>query len=219
MIEEILTNLYKIEIPLPGSPLKALNSYVIKAKERNLIIDTGWNREECMNAMQTGLRELDIDLRRTDFFITHSHADHLGLVSNLATNTSTIYFNQPDANRFRFGTNWDDIINFALVSGFPENELQAALNRHPGYKYGPKGHLALHILKEDDTINIGEYLFKCVETPGHTRGHICLYEPNKKIFVAGDHILNDITPNIQLWSDKGNPLKEYLESLDTGTNS
>jgi glyoxylase-like metal-dependent hydrolase (beta-lactamase superfamily II) len=43
---------------------------------------------------------------------------------------------------------------------------------------------------------------------------MCLHEPNKKIFVAGDHILNDITPNIQLWSDEWNPLKEYLASLD-----
>ena len=43
---------------------------------------------------------------------------------------------------------------------------------------------------------------------------MCLYEPNKKIFLAGDHILNDITPNIQLWSDEWNPLMEYLASLD-----
>jgi glyoxylase-like metal-dependent hydrolase (beta-lactamase superfamily II) len=43
---------------------------------------------------------------------------------------------------------------------------------------------------------------------------MCLYEPDKKIFVSGDHILNDITPNIQLWSDEWNPLKEYLASLD-----
>ena len=32
--------------------------------------------------------------------------------------------------------------------------------------------------------------------------------------MAGDHILNDITPTIQLWSDDWNPLKEYLSSLD-----
>jgi glyoxylase-like metal-dependent hydrolase (beta-lactamase superfamily II) len=32
--------------------------------------------------------------------------------------------------------------------------------------------------------------------------------------VAGDHILNDITPNIQLWSDDRNPLEEYFASLD-----
>jgi glyoxylase-like metal-dependent hydrolase (beta-lactamase superfamily II) len=53
-----------------------------------------------------------------------------------------------------------------------------------------------------------------VETPGHTPGHICLYEPSKKVFICGDHILFDITPNITLSSEEGNPLREYLVSLD-----
>jgi glyoxylase-like metal-dependent hydrolase (beta-lactamase superfamily II) len=69
-------------------------------------------------------------------------------------------------------------------------------------------------LKEGDTLSVGDYRFRCVETPGHTPGHMCLYEPNRKILVAGDHILNDITPNIQLWSDDRNPLEEYFDSLD-----
>jgi glyoxylase-like metal-dependent hydrolase (beta-lactamase superfamily II) len=43
---------------------------------------------------------------------------------------------------------------------------------------------------------------------------MCLYEPRKKIFVAGDHILSDVTPNILLMSDEWDPLKAYLESLD-----
>jgi glyoxylase-like metal-dependent hydrolase (beta-lactamase superfamily II) len=43
---------------------------------------------------------------------------------------------------------------------------------------------------------------------------MCLYEPTRKVFVAGDHLLNDITPNIQLWSDERNPLEEYFQSLD-----
>ena len=73
MIEEILRNLYKIEIPLPESPLKSLNSYVIKAQDRNLIIDTGMNREECLNAMISGLRKLAVDIKKPDFFITHLH--------------------------------------------------------------------------------------------------------------------------------------------------
>ena len=124
MIEEIITNLYKMEIPLPESPLKSLNSYVIKAQDRNLIIDTGMNREECRNSMESGLRELGVDIRKTDFFITHLHSDHLGLVSSLATDRSTIYFNQPDADRVQSGIFLDDLINFARLNGFPENELQ-----------------------------------------------------------------------------------------------
>jgi glyoxylase-like metal-dependent hydrolase (beta-lactamase superfamily II) len=214
MIEEIAANLYKIEIPLPESPLKSLNSYVIKTQDRNLIIDTGLNREECLDAMISGLRELAVDIRRTDFFITHLHSDHLGLVSSLATHNSTIYFNQPDADRIKAGIFLDDLIAFARLNGFPENDLQTISYTHPGFKYRPKENLDFYILKEGDTIRIADYGFNCVETPGHTKGHMCLYEPNKKIFVAGDHILNDITPNILLMSDEWDPLKAYLESLD-----
>jgi len=40
-----------IEVVLPNNPLKALNSYVIKGNEKSLIIDTGFNREECIDAL------------------------------------------------------------------------------------------------------------------------------------------------------------------------
>ncbi len=214
MIEEIMSNLYKIEIPLPESPLKSLNSYVIKTQDRNLIIDTGMNREECLNAMISGLRKLAVDIRKTDFYITHLHPDHLGLVSSLAIDSSTIYFNQPDADRIRAGIFLDVLIDFARLNGFPENALQTISHTHPGFKFRPKENLDFYILKESDTISISDYIFHCVETPGHTKGHMCLYEPRKKIFVAGDHILSDVTPNILLMSDEWDPLKAYLESLD-----
>lgn len=214
MIEEVLPNLFRIKIPLPGSPLKFLNSYVIRASEGNLIIDTGLNREECLKAMQTGLRELGVDLDKTDFFITHMHADHFGLVSKLVRDTSKIYLNRPDSEFIKAWKGWESMIHYARINGFSEDELRAALHSHPGYKYRPEWIPELSISKDGDTITIGDYLFKCVETPGHTRGHTCLYEPAKKVLVCGDHILNDITPNIQCWSEQWNPLKNYLASLD-----
>ena len=32
MVEQVYKNIYKILIPLPGNPLKSLNSYVIEAE-------------------------------------------------------------------------------------------------------------------------------------------------------------------------------------------
>ncbi len=178
------------------------------------MIDTGMNRDECLSAMMSGLKELGVDIRKTDFFITHSHSDHLGLVSSLATDRSTIYFNERDANRIKAGISLDELMDFARLNGFPEEELQKVPHAHPGFKFRPKGDLAFHTLREGDAIRISDYVFRCIETPGHTLGHMCLYEPGKKILVAGDHILRDITPNILLMSDEWNPLKAYLESLD-----
>jgi len=214
MIEEIRNNLFRTEIPLPNSPLKSLNSYIIKGEDRNLIIDTGLNRKECLDAMHSGLKELDIDLEKTDLFITHLHADHFGLVSKLATESTKVYFNRPDSEIIESWDGWDTMIEYGGQNGFPRNELQSALSSHPGHKFGSEWTPELSILQEGDRIDVGDYHFTCVETPGHSLGHMCLYEPAAKILVAGDHILIDITPNIQCWSDDQNPLADYLDSLD-----
>ncbi len=220
MSEKILPNLHRIKVPLPGSPLKATNSYVIKGTERSLIIDTGWNREDCRTALVSGLKECGVDLRQADFCITHMHADHSGLVSTLAEEGANIYFGWADAEIIRSATpdHWEKQMNFARKRGFPDEELEKALGSHPGRRYtrrySTSASLNFRILRDNDTISSGDYLFKCIETPGHTEGHICLYEPSKKIFICGDHILVDITPNITLSFEEQNPLKEYLASLD-----
>jgi glyoxylase-like metal-dependent hydrolase (beta-lactamase superfamily II) len=213
MPNEIFPGLFQIEIPLPESPLQSLNSYVIRGRDRHLIIDTGFNRQECLDAMLDGLHQIDIDLNRCDFFITHLHADHFGLVSRLATKSSQIFFSRPDAELMETWEGFEPMIAYGGQNGFPENELRAALSQHPGNRYGTDWIPALKTLSDGDVIPAGDYTFRCIETPGHTLGHICLYEPDHKLLISGDHILGDITPNIQCWSDHQNPLKSYLESL------
>lgn len=217
MIEPITENLYRIEVPLPQNPLKALNSYVIKGKERNLVIDTGMNREECFEALTEGLAELEIDLKHTDFFITHLHADHLGLVSRVATESSKIYISRRDAEYFesyRKGKRWEEQREFSIRSGFPEKETLDAITKHPGFRFKATGELSFTYLSERDRLEIADFQFRVIETPGHTPGHLCLYEKERKILISGDHILGRITPNISSWSGDEDPLSAYLASLD-----
>lgn len=214
MPEEILPGFYRLEIPLPDSPLKSLNSYIITGSPRNLIVDTGFNRDECYAAMQKGLRSLNVDLNHTDFFITHLHADHYGLVDKLKTPTSTIYFNRPDAEILEGWSGFEPMFAYAAQNGFPETELRNAFKQHPGNRFGTQWIPELKILQDGDLLEVGDYIFTCIETPGHSLGHTCLYEANNKVLISGDHILGDISPNIQGWSDEQNMLKHYLSSLD-----
>ena len=214
MCEEIFPDLYRLEIPLPENPLKYLNAYVIKGPDRNLIVDTGLNRQECLKAMQSGLRNLSVDLKETDIFITHLHADHFGLVTKLATDTSQVFFSRPEKELIESWEGFDSMIAYAGHNGFPEDQLREALDKHPGKKYGSDWMPEMSLLDDGDEINCGPYHFRCVTTPGHTMGHTCLYESDKRFIIAGDHILDDITPNIQCWTDEQNPLKYYLVSLD-----
>jgi glyoxylase-like metal-dependent hydrolase (beta-lactamase superfamily II) len=216
LFEEILPGLYRITVPLSGSPLKATNSYVIRGGGRSLIIDTGWNHEDCRRALVTGLEKCHVKPREADFFITHMHADHSGLVSALASERARVYFGRADAEIMKSAgpEHWQRQIDFARNHGFPAEELKRAIGSHPGRRYSPNTSLNLRVSEDGDKITAGDYRFECIETPGHTDGHICLYEQDKKILICGDHILVDITPNITLSAGQRNPLKEYLGSLD-----
>ncbi len=215
MVEEIYPGLYRILVPIPQNPLKELNSYVIRGGERNLIIDTGMNRVECESALLQGLRELKVDLERTDLFITHMHADHSGLIAAMARANTKVYCSGPDAEIINYDhSQWERMRVFVLMGGFPADEFDRAITRHPGFKYRCREVIDFTVVQDGDRLTVGDYSFTCVSTPGHTRGHMCLYEADKKILISGDHILGDITPNISLWSDTENPLADYLASLD-----
>ncbi len=216
MIEEIMNNFYRIEVPLPLLELQSVNCYIIKGSERNLMIDTGMDDHACKQAIESALKEREIDLKQTDFFITHCHIDHFGLVASLIRNGSTVYINRLEADiirRVRSGAIVSDWTTFIVVSGFPENKIENIFPPEGARPYRTENSLPFLYLEDGDSLSIGDYHFACVATPGHTNGHMCLYEPQSKVFVAGDHLLNDITPGIHGFTHE-NPLKDYLSSLD-----
>ena len=214
IIEQIRPDLFRAEIPLPRNPLKATNSYIITGKDRNLIIDTGMSRVECKTAFLSALDQLAVDLEKTDFFVTHLHADHIGLVEELSADDAIIYFNQLDADILNYKDLWQLVYALTDRHGFPADQVRPAIESHPGQSYNPAEPIDFKMVSDGEIIRYGGYELQCVFTPGHTSGHTCLYEPHLKYLFSGDHILGDITPNISTWLEDSNPLGEYFKSLD-----
>ena len=54
-----------------------------------------------------------------------------------------------------------------------------------------------------------------IETSGHCRGHLCLYDARNEVLISGDQVLPTISPNVSVLASRpeANPLREFLESL------
>ena len=219
MIQKILPNLYSVSIRLVNNPLRSLNSYIIKGKKRNLIIDTGLYQKECLEDLSNGIRELDLDMGVTDIFLTHFHADHSGLASTIASQNSKIYIGADDVSFLIFEldnnkTYWDALSTMILKAGFPPDEYDKAFEATPARRFVLPHKLECIPMQDGDVISYNDMELKCILTSGHTPGHICLYNEKNKIMFLGDHVLFDITPNIVMRPGAVNPLKDYLESLE-----
>ena len=214
MIKEIQDNLFRVRIPMPDTPLGEVNAYVIRSQERNLIIDTGLFDSECRETMFRALETLRIDLSQTDIFCTHHHGDHVGLVADLITEGTLVFCHRLGWEYLKKWRGLGAWIAFCEDQGFPHEAIRKALAGHTWERYRCRWNAKMRFMTEGDTIRIGGYLLVCRETPGHCADHLCLYEPNRKILFSGDHILGDISPNILSWEDDGNPLKDYMDSLE-----
>jgi len=215
MIETLTPNIHRIEIPLYGNPLKTVNSYVVQTDERTLIIDTAWNRPDALKALTDGLAELHVNPETADYFITHRHPDHYSLVTSIASVNSKVYMGTRDIKYLQaYSINRPDMLSQAMSHGFPGQVLREAAGRLAA---GPPSDRLKSIFSpvgEGDVIQVGDLNFECIETPGHSQGHVCLYERSLKFFVAGDHILGDVTPNISGFFQDGSPLHDYRASLE-----
>ena len=217
MFEEIAEDLYRVKIPLPGLSLGFVNSYVIKSDGRSLIIDPGLYHDKSFEVMQNVLRKLDISLEKTDYFITHSHGDHIGLVYRLVRSGSILYINELETQtifKIQTGILSSETADFLRISGFPEKDPDKIIPPRAIREFKTGGSPPFTFVDDQYVIEKGTFQLLCIKTPGHSKGHICLYEPEKRFLFAGDHLLRGITPIIQGRIDDDDPLENYLASLD-----
>ncbi|MDR5658688.1 MBL fold metallo-hydrolase [Serpentinicella sp. ANB-PHB4] len=214
MLKKLYENIYLNEIPLPKSPLKGLNSYIITSEDRNLIIDTGFSHPEVEASFMKGIKELGLDLNKTDLLVTHLHSDHTGLAAKLHKEGMKVYAGSIDGkliNEMTTNQYWERFNDYKVMFDLEKDNV--SFDNHPGYLYCPKDPINFEYLEENDTLKIGNYTFEILNIPGHTPGHIALYEKEHKLFFCGDHILGKITPNITFWGFDEEILSVYFESL------
>jgi len=222
-MNEIIPGIYQLQIPIPDNPLEYTKAYLVQGDDEYLLIDTGWNDEAAFRSLKKQLAEIGINWKDiSQILVTHAYRDHYGLagrLKQLSRARISLHYREIDLLASRY-QNIEEFLRqteqWFHSHGVPSSELPTT-----GAALAGMGRSGTHAqpditLRGGETISAGAFKLQVLWTPGHSPGHICLYEPNKKILFAGDHVLPIITPNISLQPQSElNPLGDFLNSLNT----
>jgi len=221
-VEEVASNIFRIPVELPGNPLKELNSYLICDPERSLLIDTGFRLPACREALLAGLEELGEKPGDVDILLTHCHADHSGLSTEIIGENRRLLISEYDRWRLeslpkaRKGGSEDRSVwskQRDSLAGMPTNLVEHMESLNPAISFAPLGGAQYTTIFDGEILNVGGYSLRCVLTPGHSPGHMCIWDEEHGLMFTGDHVLFDITPNITAWPNIDDSLGDYLDSL------
>ncbi|MCB1273566.1 MAG: MBL fold metallo-hydrolase [Leucobacter sp.] len=77
------------------------------------------------------------------------------------------------------------------------------------------------LLHDGDVLPIDGAVWRVLHSPGHTSGHICLIDDERRLILTGDHVLPTVFPGVGLGIDRrlggaedDDPIAEYLAALE-----
>jgi glyoxylase-like metal-dependent hydrolase (beta-lactamase superfamily II) len=218
---KVLNGVHQIKSPAPGSASWYTNVYVIEGGDGHILVDSGWDSQESLWALQEGIKAANLKLRDIKkVVITHIHPDHYGLSTKIKQICGAqVAIHRIDAD-FIFPRYKDfaDLLNkteeLLRQNGAPVDEVprlkEASLWMN---KYVTPDSPEV-MLEDGDIISNDSFKFEVLWTPGHSPGHVCLYERERRFIFTGDHILYETIPRVGFNPQSGdNPLSDYISSL------
>lgn len=217
-MKEVAPGIYQLQQPLANYVTSFTNVYVLRVDKSFLMIDTGWDTEAASQAMKSQLGEIGLEMSGIrELVVTHCHTDHYSMAARLKRQFNVkLYAHAKEIEliktRLTKGVNFTrETEQLLFENGVPATELAA--------KPPPLPEVGLTMpdvtLQGGETIRFGSFSLKVLWTPGHSPGHVCLYEPEQRLLFSGDLILPTIATNIGLHLQyRSNSLGDYLESLD-----
>ncbi|WP_405904165.1 MBL fold metallo-hydrolase [Streptomyces sp. NBC_00656] len=218
-VERVSDGLWSIPVPIPRNPLRYVLVYALECREGLVLIDAGWDDDVSWRALTEGVGAIGYDIKDVRaVLVTHHHPDHLGLAGRVREASGAwVALHALDAAVVRTRSAAvglaEGIRTHLELHGVPADEARRtveALN----VGRSPEAPVADVLLEDGEAIRLPGLDLKVIWTPGHSPGHSCFYQPDRRLLFSGDHVLPRITPQIAVYAQtQGDPLADFLRSL------
>ncbi|HSS93754.1 MAG TPA: MBL fold metallo-hydrolase [Candidatus Dormibacteraeota bacterium] len=217
-LNEVAERVFELRLPIPFED-GLVNVFLFADGDEVDLLDCGMNSDESVSAIRAALAQLG-GKRIRRLVVTHIHPDHYGAAGTLAGDGGTdLYLHRLEVplvnpRYVELEHLVDEVHAYLLVNGVPASEATVLSNSQRALSQVVKPADAAVQLDGAETIEMGRRRLRVEWTPGHSPGHICLFEQGEKLLFAGDHMLPELSPNIGLHPQSTpDPLHEYLDGL------
>ncbi|HWX75223.1 MAG TPA: MBL fold metallo-hydrolase [Solirubrobacteraceae bacterium] len=217
--ERVLPGVYRLRLPLPWPGVPHCNAWAVRAGDGVVLFDTGMHQPDSLAHLERALEMCGLALEQVRLVVcTHAHSDHYGQAATIVERTGCELWMHPNHEHMkRMAEDPDAVldrrIEVARHSGVPEEPLRQWASQRRARDSGiagviePDRDLCTGITIDTD---LGSWVVH--ETPGHAPSHVCLFQPERRLLISGDHLLG----RISLYFDYGytpDPVGEFCNSL------
>jgi glyoxylase-like metal-dependent hydrolase (beta-lactamase superfamily II) len=217
--ERVLPGVFRLRLPLPWPGVPHCNAWALAAGDGVVLFDTGMHQPGSMAHLERALAMCNLSLEKVRLVVcTHAHSDHYGQAATIVERAGCELWMHPNhQHATRMAGDPEAALarrlEIARQSGVPEEPLQRYASQRRSIQPGiaaaiePDRPLVAGVQVHTD---LGDW--EVHETPGHAPSHVCLFQPERRLLISGDHLLG----RISLFFDYGyspDPVGEFMHSL------
>jgi glyoxylase-like metal-dependent hydrolase (beta-lactamase superfamily II) len=217
-LNEVVAGVFELRLPIPFED-GLVNVFLFPDVDEVDLLDCGMNSEDSVALIHAAVRQLGAKRIRR-LVVTHIHPDHYGAAGVFAGDgKADLYLHRLEVplvtpRYVELEHLVKEVHKYLVVNGVPAEEADVLSNSQRALSQVVTPAEPAVQLDGAETLRMGRRTLRVEWTPGHSPGHICLYEERERVLFAGDHMLPELSPNIGLHPQSTpDPLHEYLEGL------
>ena len=221
-VEQVRPQLWSVPVPIPDNPLRYVIVHLLELDDGVAVVDTGWNTEAAWQALVDGLAVAGYavdDVRGA--LITHIHPDHYGLAGRLREASGAwVALHPADAALLpgRYGAGVTAVVaqmrGLLADCGVPAGVIAELSEASMGVREFVGQAEPDMLLEHGRRVDLRGWDIVSLHTPGHSPGHVCFLDRDRRVLLSGDHVLPRISPSVTIHVQQpGNPLADFLDSL------
>src|SRR6202035_1956809 len=217
-LTEVAAGVFELRLPIPFED-GLVNVFLFADGAEADLLDCGMNSDEAVATIKAAIEEIGAK-RLRKLVVTHIHPDHYGAAGVFAgPGLADLYIHRLEVplvhpRYVELEHLVKEVRTYLLVNGVPADDAEVLSNSQRALSQVVKTAEPSVQLDGAESLQLGRRELRVEWTPGHSPGHICLYDRRDKLLFAGDHMLPDLSPNIGLHPQSTpDPLHEYLDGL------